>query len=252
MAHKQSFKLARFFCGALATVIFNVANAEMCKWVDEDGCVHYADQCPEGVDGQDEGMHQGPPEEAVKQAEKRSEQLPELVGQHRQADQESAEKMATEQAAKSTAGINTRLCTQARHTIARLEQQWPVYADSEGRYHQRESLHSWYYEGKRTWLTDDLRQSELHLSEIFIQQNCQGVMTIDIPNLITYKFAPSLLETIRTFEDTHFEGFAKISRERNSDWCASGKIMLGAVVEAARAPGGEVRRLKELLEEKCN
>lgn len=251
MAHRQSFKLNTFLFSAFAIVIVNVASAEMCKWVDEDGCVHYAKQCPEGVEGQNVGIQQGPSEEAVKQAEKRSEQLQEVVSRQRQAEQESAEKMATERAVKSTVGINTQLCTKVWHTIARLERQWPVYADSEGYYHLRESLHSWYYEGKRNWLTDDLRQAELNISENFIEQKCKGVTAIDIPNLITYKFAPSLLETIRTFEDTHFEGFAKISRERNSDWCTYAKTMLGAV-EAGRAPGGEVRRLKELLEEKCN
>lgn len=34
------------------TAIAATAFAEVCKWVDEQGCVHFAETCPEGVDGQ--------------------------------------------------------------------------------------------------------------------------------------------------------------------------------------------------------
>ena len=251
MRNSSAHRLTAFFCGVLAMVIVDVVNAEMCKWVDEDGCIHYAEQCPDDVEGQPVEIHPGPSEEAVKQAEKRIEQQQKSIYQHRQADREATEKRSAERAAQSTAGINASLCTQAWHTIAKLESQWPVYADSEGRYHLKNTLHSWYYEGKRTWLEDDMRQAELHLSGKYIEQNCDSITATDHPDLITRKFAPRLLETIRVLEEAHFEDFAKISRELYSGWCAYGKRMLGAV-EDTRAPGGEVRRLEELLEEKCN
>ena len=59
--------LAGVAVGALATLVFDPVMAQMCKWVDEDGSIHYAEQCPDGVEGQHVEIHQGPSEEAVKQ-----------------------------------------------------------------------------------------------------------------------------------------------------------------------------------------
>ena len=39
--------------GVGAALFFGGAQAQMCKWVDEDGTVHYAQECPEGVESKD-------------------------------------------------------------------------------------------------------------------------------------------------------------------------------------------------------
>jgi len=36
----------------LAIVVVDAVNAELCKWVDETGCVHYARECPPGVEAE--------------------------------------------------------------------------------------------------------------------------------------------------------------------------------------------------------
>ena len=50
MRNSSAHRLTAFFCGVLAMVIVDVVNAEMCKRIDKDGCVHYAETCPEGID----------------------------------------------------------------------------------------------------------------------------------------------------------------------------------------------------------
>jgi len=48
------------------------ATAEMCKWVDENGCVHYAQTCPEGVEGEQVDLQAPPGPEQVRAAEQRA------------------------------------------------------------------------------------------------------------------------------------------------------------------------------------
>jgi hypothetical protein len=51
MSCSSANRLTAFICGVVAIAIVDGVKAEMCKWVDKDGCVHYAETCPEGIDG---------------------------------------------------------------------------------------------------------------------------------------------------------------------------------------------------------
>jgi len=52
MSYSSAHRLTTYLCGMLAIVVVDVVNAEICKWVDETGCVHYAKECPPGVDAE--------------------------------------------------------------------------------------------------------------------------------------------------------------------------------------------------------
>jgi hypothetical protein len=59
-------------------VVFSTPGvAEFCKWVDENGVVHYADTCPENVDSAKVETAAPPSQSQVKEADKRFEQLQE-------------------------------------------------------------------------------------------------------------------------------------------------------------------------------
>lgn len=52
MSYSSAHRLTAYLCGVLAIVVVDVVNAEICKWVDETGCVHYAEECPPDVDAE--------------------------------------------------------------------------------------------------------------------------------------------------------------------------------------------------------
>ena len=52
--------------------------AEFCKWVDENGTVHYAETCPEEVDSTEIGTQAQPTQAQVEEAIRRSEQSMEI------------------------------------------------------------------------------------------------------------------------------------------------------------------------------
>lgn len=62
----------------LATTLAGSVAAQMCKWVDENGSVHYAERCPEGVEGERVELQPGPSPEQEEAAARR-------LGQSRQA-----------------------------------------------------------------------------------------------------------------------------------------------------------------------
>ena len=86
-------KLITFLCGVFAIVVVDVVNAEMCKWVDKDGCVHYAETCPEGIDGIEIEIQAPPSQEQVAEADRQSARLEEI--QKNRETQQSKSEMRT-------------------------------------------------------------------------------------------------------------------------------------------------------------
>jgi len=78
MSYSNIHGLTAFIFGVLALVIVDVANAKMCKWVDENGCVHYAETCPEGVDSIEVQIQPPPSQKQVAEADKQSARLKEI------------------------------------------------------------------------------------------------------------------------------------------------------------------------------
>jgi hypothetical protein len=71
----------------------------ICKWVDEDGVVHYAESCPEDQEGSTVDMAPQPGSAEVEAARLRSEQLREGRAERKQAEQ-AAEAESRDQRAR--------------------------------------------------------------------------------------------------------------------------------------------------------
>ncbi|MDH3903893.1 MAG: DUF4124 domain-containing protein [Xanthomonadales bacterium] len=59
-------------CCVAIVAVTDVANGEMCKWVDENGTIHYAEKCPEAVDSVKVEIQPPPSQAQMAEAERRS------------------------------------------------------------------------------------------------------------------------------------------------------------------------------------
>jgi hypothetical protein len=126
MSYSNAHSLTAFLCGALAMVLVDVVSAEMCKWVDEDGCVHYAETCPEGVESTEVEIQASPSPAQVDEAIKRSTNV--------QLQRSGREEMPSEPTEISTIKIDQMRagCIKARLSLDALSQGEPVYYDKLG------------------------------------------------------------------------------------------------------------------------
>ena len=240
--HSMTIALAGFAAGVIAMLALDPLAAQMCKWVDEDGCVHYAEQCPEDIEGERVELQKGPSEEAVREAKERARQSG-LLREEREtrqgAEREEAAKRAQQNTEQSTL---EEVCTFSTHIVKRLELQWPVYIDAGGRYHLRGSMHDYAYQGERNWLDDEQRAMELATHKEFVNAKCQGVRLRDVPILITYAGPPSLNETITSLESLDINWLAQISRDYAQDQCDYARFLQTDIRESG-ITGDQVDRL---------
>lgn len=126
MGNSTATRLTVFTFGILTMVIFGVVSADMCKWVDEDGCVHYAESCPEGVENTIVEIQAPPSPEQVDEATKRF-----LDGQSDLDEQEGMPSESTELSTIEIYHMRDR-CIQANLSLDALSRDLPVYYDSYG------------------------------------------------------------------------------------------------------------------------
>ena len=140
------------------------AQGEMCRWVDENGTVHYAEKCPEGVKGSGVRIDPGPTADQVRAAQ-------EISRQHEQGrrDRDVAE---PEPASSAQDSVSVEICIDATLAEDTLERPLPVYFDESGELHHGRSSHSQTYQGERRYLDDAERQAELTRVRQLISQHC--------------------------------------------------------------------------------
>jgi len=71
-APKRCVPCAMLAAIALGSLVAGGANAQMCRWVDENGTVHYAETCPEGVNSRTVELQAPPTGAQVEAAEQRA------------------------------------------------------------------------------------------------------------------------------------------------------------------------------------
>lgn len=94
MRYSNAHRLTAFLFGVSVLMIAGVASAGMCKWVDENGCVHYAETCPEGVAGTEVQIQPPPSQEQVTEADKQSASWKEIK-KERESSKRSKSEMQT-------------------------------------------------------------------------------------------------------------------------------------------------------------
>lgn len=223
--------------------------ADMCKWVDENGTVHYAETCPEGVNGTLVRTAPPPSQEELEQAIRRSE---EMLQQRRQrsstSDQDKAEIMTALREGRSELQAINERCEVAFAEREMLRIDLPVYRDQAGQLHHRDSLHHHSYEGPRTYLENDERATALQTVEKLIDQDCAGIRPAKQSYIYRYLDRPTLDEMLQLLEDMQtYEG------PPVSDTCRYARLMLNDL-EALKSgiPSDDEREFERRVNQHCD
>ena len=138
----------------------NTLQAQIYRWVDEDGTVHFSDSPPPGDSAQEVQLRGQPSQQAVRQAQ---EDLATRLHDQR-TDTESREQRAAtqrreqEQEEQRIAELQNQ-CAQARQQLELLGMQLPVYREDNG--------------GERAYLDDDARAAEIASLKEQIARHCE-------------------------------------------------------------------------------
>lgn len=144
--------------------------AEIYKWVDQDGKVHYSDAKP--PDAQAEEIRVEKPEVSdPDEGELRRRRLLEQadIDAARRVEEKRTEKAARE-VQQQALEVAQQACLKARIRLEILGEQLPVYADSEG--NLRASWEFDTYKGPRQYIDDANRSTALAQAKQAVEDNC--------------------------------------------------------------------------------
>jgi hypothetical protein len=130
------------------------ADAELNKWVDQQGKVHYSDQPPAGVEAMP--VHAAPPPANTPAPAK---SYVEREAELRKAKQSEAEKTQKTAQRQSNAEIEKANCTAAQQTLRSLQQGGRIVEYDEA--------------GERRFLGDDERQRRIAEAQTEIEKFCK-------------------------------------------------------------------------------
>lgn len=154
----------------LALLLFLIApdTAGICKWVDKDGVVHYAETCPEDTNSTEVQIEAPPTPAQIEATSKRMEKIQsETKTRKEQKDLEKRQELLDKQAREEISDSMVRKCAEARWNLTILHKQLPVYYDEANQLHFNRSLHDYWYEGQRVYLDDQQRQLKIeHYTQI--------------------------------------------------------------------------------------
>jgi hypothetical protein len=140
----------------ILSAVATVASADIYKWVDEEGNVHYCDTPPEGVDYERVDIASAPCEQASSADDG---QLETAGDRYRRLVRER-EAAAAERAAEQKKALERQeRCSYLRKQLISLQQQLPVYRDEQGKYRTLSRYDA--YEGQREYLDDEVRKKEI-------------------------------------------------------------------------------------------
>ena len=142
------------------------SQAEICRWGDSNGTVHYASECPEGVEGSEVKLDPEPTAEQVRAAQDSFKQSPLAE----QAGEDAQTEVSPEPADPNA--LDAKVCIDAQLAEDMLERPLPVYFDEAGNLHHGRSQHSATYLCERRYREDVERQRELAYARQLISQNC--------------------------------------------------------------------------------
>jgi hypothetical protein len=159
-------------CLALAITMtglcfLTITKAEMCKWVDEQGCVHYAETCPEGVESESVTLHPPPSTKAAEEASKR------FSGTGDSQDINEKSPPDTSKVTEFEFKQMLQLCTSARLSLQALARGLPVYYNDQGQlqaeFHQSSRIE--YDRGTRFLDVAAVEQARTHWTRVE-KSNC--------------------------------------------------------------------------------
>lgn len=146
------------------------ATADIYKWVDEEGNVHYSDNPPQNAETERVQLPstpdpKGDPSEALWRRLEQAEKATERRFEERQAASAAKEGERAAQVARD------QRCLKTRKQLISLQQRLPVYRDEEGTFRTRSDYDA--YEGEREYLDDASRTLEIDRVRHDITTNCE-------------------------------------------------------------------------------
>lgn len=119
--------VAKSLVGIVALTPVFGAQAEICKWVDKDGNVHYAETCPEGIQGTEVEMPSPPSQSQIDAASGR------YVNERPQSIAQPAGSFKNDEPLSAGTDQLLDFCVAARVNLDALSQKYPVFFDQTGR-----------------------------------------------------------------------------------------------------------------------
>lgn len=153
-------KRAACLLAILGGLSFTAMGAELYKWVDENGVVHYSQVPPENTQPAEVEVQETYPEAEAPSGESVYTEVIEQQKTRRELEKqkESFEKLERDALAEDEAQ-DTQNCARAIHSLDTLQKQCPVFYDGVGILRAaclRQAYY--YYEGERTYVEDEERQ----------------------------------------------------------------------------------------------
>lgn len=154
--------MIRVFCflAVLGSLGFSAMAAELYKWVDENGVVHYSQTPPENTQTSEVEVQEQYPEAASPRGESVYSDVIEQQKKRRELEQQrKADEALQRDARELEAAGDSQDCARAIHALDTLQKQCPVFYDGAGFLRAACPRHGYvYYEGERTYVEDAERQ----------------------------------------------------------------------------------------------
>ena len=152
----------------LMAVVSVAALAQVYKWVDKEGVVHYSDSPPEDAEStivNVEPSKPGKADQAVSELLEHAESSAKRRAEEKQARSAAAQLEAKERLERKQS------CKYARQQLISLQQNLPVYRDAKGAFRTVSQYDV--YEGKREYLDDAVRDVETERVQRDIMMLCE-------------------------------------------------------------------------------
>ncbi len=156
-----------------------VAHAEVFRWRDADGGIHFGDQLPPNVRAESMSVRPQPSKLTPEQAAQEVQRLRNVAEARRAAEQAAKTQTSTE-ANKELLDRAARLnrCEQAKWALSALESGRPVYRDEQGMLRIKPPPGQGdAYEGKREYLEESVRNAEISRQRQLLTKDCDGLPT---------------------------------------------------------------------------
>lgn len=230
--------------GACLSACAGAALADLYKWVDETGTVHFAEICPEGVEctmvrtlPPRPGPESGTPARAMN----------DLAAQRALQPQQEAERPHAAREERSRRAAADAVCETLFAEREILELTLPIYRDDQLRLHYRDSLHHHWYEGERHYLEDRERAEQLTSVRKRIGTECAGLEPGRTSYVHRFRYPPLPTEVLGLLDE-----MLTPAGPLPDEVCAFAQRLL----EDQRAlrtgiPSSDERELQRLMSERC-
>ena len=159
---------------SIATVLLacDAASGDYCKWTDENGVVHYAEECPESSATERVEIEPPPARNLVQEAQRRSEALASSLETSRQEKAEEMERQTAKPAKVDLERGKRGRCVDAMVDLHNLQEGEAMYFDENGKLHDQFSIHSSTYSGERTYLGDSEHKALIQAKQEIVLTDC--------------------------------------------------------------------------------